>query len=124
MAGSTARGRKMDPAPTDVEDDGILRLGEEPREAPRYGVYFRVAGNAYEGMLNPDGKMLLNYTRILRKRGGNVASDWLLEQMLRPDAYAVLHDDPKIGLADVRKIIDKCEGLLHGTRTAAPKAKS
>lgn len=125
MAGSTARGGKTDPAPPEGdEDDGILRLGEGEPAEQRWVVFFRAGGKAYEGLANPDGKMLLRYTHIARKRGGDVATSWLLEQMLKPDAYAVLHDDPKIGIADVRKIIDKCEGLLYGKRPAAPKAKS
>ena len=122
MSGSTARARKQDPAQTDDEEDGILRLGEEADE-PQWGVFFRVGGKPYEGMTNPNGRILLKYTDILRKRGGNQATSWLLEQMLKPDAYAVLHDDPKISDADVRKIIGKCSGLLFGTRAPAPKAK-
>ena len=123
MAGSTARGRKQDPAPPETaDDDGILRLGEEADE-PQWGVFFRVAGEPYEGMTNPNGQILLGYVDLLRKRGGNVATSWLLERMLKSDAYAVLRDDPKISDADVRKIIDKCAGLVLGTRAAAPKAR-
>lgn len=119
MAGRT----KPDPAqPPEDEDDGVLRLGEEADE-PKWGVFFRAGGRPYEGMLNPNGRLLLKYTTLLRKRGGNVATSWLLEEMLKPDAYAVLNDDPKISGEDVRKIVDKCTGLLFGVRPAAPKAK-
>ena len=73
----------------DAEDDGILRIGDTPEE-PKYDVLFRLKGKPYEGLVNPDGSVLVRYLDTQRKRGADMALSWLLEKILKPDAYTAL----------------------------------
>lgn len=121
MAGSTARGRKQDPAPPDDADDGILRIGESGEE-PKYDTLFKIDGRPYKGLVNPPGSAFHGYLDVLRKRGPNVALSWLLERLLDPEAYAALLESPKVTDADFKAVTDLCVGLITGRKTA-PKAR-
>ena len=81
------------------EDDGILVIGETAEE-PKYDVLFRLRGKEYKGLANPAGSLMLQYIGLPRKRGTNAALSWLLEEMLTPDAYKAVTEDPAISRAD------------------------
>lgn len=122
MAGSTARGRKQDPAQTDDEDDGILRLGESAEE-PKYDTLFKIDGKPYTALVNPPGSVFRKYIDTIRKHGPNVALSWLTERLLSPEAYTALLESPKVSEADSRAVTDLCISILTGKRDGTPKAK-
>ncbi len=106
---------------TTREGDGVLCIGETPEE-PKHDVLFRLRGEEFQGLTNPPAALMLQYIGLLRKRGANVALSWLLEEMLTPEAYKALTEDPAISRADFRQVTDLVLGLLFGTETV-PKSR-
>jgi hypothetical protein len=98
------------------DDNDILTIGEAPEE-PKYDVLFRLGGTEYQGLTNPSGSLMMQYIGLLRKRGANVALSWLLEEMLTPEAYKVLTEDPGVSRADSRKVNDLVLSLVFGPET-------
>jgi len=105
----------------DDSDDGVLRIGDTPEE-PKYDALFRLHGKPYEGLVNPPASLMLRYMDTLRKRGSNVAVSWLLEQMLKADAYAVLTTDPAVSRAEWQQVCDLVLGLVFGKPDPLPKS--
>lgn len=101
------------------EDDGILRIGESAEE-PKYDVLFRIRGKEYQGIANPNGSMLFAYLNVQRKRGSDMALSWLLEKMLRPDAYTAVITDESLSRTDFDKVTELVRGILFGT-ASGPK---
>jgi hypothetical protein len=97
-------------------DDGILRIGETAEE-PRYDVLFRIRGKDYQGVVNPNGGLLFKYLDIQRKRGSDPALSWLLEKMLKPDAYLAVTTDEALTRADFDAVTELVRGLLFGRET-------
>lgn len=113
---------KATSAPPD--DDGILRIGETVEE-PKYDVLFRVRGKDYQGIVNPNGSLLFAYLDVQRKRGSDTALSWLLEKMLKPDAYRAVTTDESLTRADFDAVCDLVKGLLFGRETGPkPPARS
>jgi hypothetical protein len=104
------------------DDDGILRIGESAEE-PKYDVLFRIRGKEYQGLTNPSGSLLFAYLDIQRKRGGDAALSWLLEKVLRPDAYAAVLTDESVSRADFDAVCEIARRLLFG-RDSSPKPPS
>ena len=103
------------------EDDGILRIGDTPEE-PKYDTLFRLRGKPYEGLVNPPASLLFRYLDTQRKRGADSALSWLLEEMLKADAYTALMTDGALSRADFDKVCDLMRGLLFGRETV-PKSR-
>lgn len=97
-------------------DDGILRIGESAEE-PKYDVLFRIRGKDYEGVVNPSGSLLFKYLDVQRKRGSDMALSWLLETMLKPDAYQAVTTDESLTRADFDAVCDLVKGLVFGRET-------
>ena len=101
------------------EDDGILRIGESAEE-PKYDVLFRIRGKEYEGLTNPSGSLLFAYLDVQRKRGGDAALSWLLEKVLKPDAYQAVLTDESVSRPDFDAVCEIARRLLFG-RDSSPK---
>jgi hypothetical protein len=106
-------------ATTGPADDGILRIGETAEE-PKYDVLFRIRGKACEGMINPSGSVLFAFLDVQRKRGADTALSWLLEKMLKPDAYRAVTTDESLTRADFDAVCDLVRNLVFG-RDSSPK---
>jgi hypothetical protein len=100
-------------------DDGVLRIGESAEE-PKYEVLFRVRGKEYEGRTNPPGSVLFRYLDIQRKRSSDTAMSWLVEKILKPDAYAAITEDESVSRPDFDRVCEIMRNLLFG-RDSSPK---
>jgi hypothetical protein len=103
-------------------DDGVLRIGEGAEE-PKRDVLFRLGGKEYQGLTNPPASVLFRYMDLLRKRGADVATSWLLEEILDGDAYTVLTTSETLSRPDFRKVCDLVRTVVFGT-DAVPKSPS
>ena len=97
-------------------DDGILRIGETAEE-PKYDVLFRIRGQEYQGITNPSGSLLFKYLDVQRKRGTDMALSWLLEKMLKADAYLAVTTDESLTRADFDAVCELVRGLVFGRET-------
>ena len=97
-------------------DDGILRIGETAEE-PRYDVLFRIRGKEYQGIVNPNGGLLFKYLDIQRKRGSDMALSWLLEKVLKADAYEAVTTDESLSRPDFDAVCELVRGLVFGRET-------
>ena len=121
MTSAKARPSTAKAAPPPGEDDGILRIGEDPEE-PRYEVKLHVGGKPHKVLVNPPGSLMVEYLHRIRAGGGNLALSWLMEKMLDPAAYAALRSDSKVSDADLRKVMQMCAQIVTGTRPAPKSA--
>lgn len=105
--------------PAAGDDDGLLTIGEEPAEEPRYELLFRLGTKRHSALVNPDGSLLTEYLHRGRYLGVLMAQNWLLERMLSPDAYLAIRTG-NVSDSDLRKVIAALVQIVTGT--PAPKS--
>lgn len=109
----------------DEYDDGILRLGEDDEEKPRYEVLFRLDGKEWEAVANPSASLMLRYLDRLRKWGPNPAISWLLEELVGTEGYEALLTSPKVTQKDFAAVSRAAVRIVMGDgETGAPKSRT
>ena len=109
----------------DEYDDGILRIGEDDPEEPRYEVMFRLDGKEYEAVINPPTSLMLRYLDRLRKWGPNPAISWLIEEMVGAEGYEALLTSPKTSSQDFAAVSRAAIRAVMGDgETGAPKSRT
>ena len=109
----------------DEYDNGILRIGEDEPEEPRYEVMFRLDGKEYEAVINPPTSLMLRYLDRLRKWGPNPAISWLIEEMVGAEGYEALLTSPKTSSKDFAAVSRAAIRAVMGDGdTGAPKSRT
>ena len=73
-------------------------------------------------LVNPSGSLLFRYFDLYRKRGGDAAFSWALEQMVGPEGYAALLSSDAVPGAGFRQVADVVLGILLGNPRTLPKS--
>lgn len=121
MASTTARTRQTSaarkraaakPKPLD-EDFEVVELSSEVPEEERVPL-FKIDDRVYTvPKFVPQG-LALEFVRLNRQYGENIAAVRLLERMLGPEAYEALEQCPTLDEVRMQKIIDMAQKLAFG----------
>lgn len=114
--GAAARTRKRaaaKPTPVTEEEFELVELSSEVPEEERVPL-FSIDGKVYTvPKFVPQG-LSLEFVRLNRQYGEEVAAVRLLERMLGPEAYQALEQCPTLNNDQMQKIIDMSQKLAFG----------
>lgn len=100
------------PAPVDEEYE-LVELSSTVEEEERVGL-FSIDGTVYTiPKVVPQG-IALEFLRIGREHGENVAAVRLLERLLGPDAYTALEQCPTLDDQKMQQIMDMAQKIAFG----------
>jgi hypothetical protein len=113
---TTASPRKKTPAPAVAPSDSeyaLVELSSTPTKDERVGL-FSIDGEVYTiPKVVPQG-IALEFLRISREFGENIAAQRLLERLLGPEAYEALEQCPSLDDTAMQRIIDMAQKIAFG----------
>jgi hypothetical protein len=111
---TTAARKRAAVKPTPVEEEyELVELSSTVEEEERVGL-FSIDGTVYTiPKVVPQG-IALEFLRIGREHGENVAAVRLLERLLGPDAYTALEQCPTLDDQKMQQIMDMAQKIAFG----------
>ena len=112
---TTSSPRRKPAAPLAVVDDDyeLVELSSTVEEEERVPL-FSIDGDVYTIPKSVPQGLALEFLRIAREHGENVAAGRLLERLLGPEAYTALEQCPSLDDEKMQKIMDMAQKIAFG----------
>ena len=109
-----------------VDGIEVLRVGPDVEEPPEERIpLFYIDDREFTVLANPSASIGLEALHIIAQGGGTevaqaMAVDYVLTEMLGPEAYAVFRRSKQLSVAQRQWVVEKCQALAMGS-VEAPK---
>lgn len=102
----------------DNEPPELIKLESAPAPERETAELFSIDGETYGVWLNPPANIGLQYLKMARVRGNDIAAQWLMEQMIGEDGYEALMDFDSLTEESLKQIVNACEEHALGPKEA------